>query len=101
MAFELREARLAWESEGRTGLERFLARYKDATGNEGNLADSEGLALSRRQHEFMIELLKVRDNWALAQLWVFWIAPLSVVTTWIAAVEVPPEKALLMLPELA
>ena len=33
-----------------------------------NLADKEGLALSRRQHEFMIELLKGRDNWALAQL---------------------------------
>src|SRR3954451_9835868 len=33
-----------------------------------NLADNEGLALSRRQHEFMIELLKGRDNWALAQL---------------------------------
>jgi DNA-binding GntR family transcriptional regulator len=33
-----------------------------------NLADREGLALSRRQHEFMIELLKGRDNWALAQL---------------------------------
>ncbi len=33
-----------------------------------NLADSEGLALSRRQHEFMIELLKGRDSWALAQL---------------------------------
>ncbi|MBR0694479.1 GntR family transcriptional regulator [Bradyrhizobium lablabi] len=33
-----------------------------------NLADSEGLALSRRQHELMIELLKGRDNWALAQL---------------------------------
>ena len=33
-----------------------------------NLADSEGLALSRRQHEFMIELLRGRDSWALAQL---------------------------------
>lgn len=33
-----------------------------------NLADSEGLALSRRQHELMIELLKGRDSWALAQL---------------------------------
>ena len=33
-----------------------------------NLADSEGLALSRRQHELMIELLKGRDGWALAQL---------------------------------
>ena len=33
-----------------------------------NLADTEGLALSRRQHEFMIELLQGRDSWALAQL---------------------------------
>ncbi len=33
-----------------------------------NLADSEGLAQSRRQHELMIELLKGRDSWALAQL---------------------------------
>ena len=33
-----------------------------------NLADPEGLALSRRQHEIMIELLRGRDNWALAQL---------------------------------
>jgi DNA-binding GntR family transcriptional regulator len=33
-----------------------------------NLADRQGLALSRRQHELMIELLKGRDSWALAQL---------------------------------
>src|SRR3954464_4464934 len=33
-----------------------------------NLADRDGLALSRRQHEIMIELLQGRDNWALAQL---------------------------------
>src|SRR5665647_2090638 len=33
-----------------------------------NLADTEGLALSRRQHEFIIGLLKGRDSWALAQL---------------------------------
>ncbi|MCK1390327.1 GntR family transcriptional regulator [Bradyrhizobium sp. 1] len=33
-----------------------------------NLADPEGLAQSRRQHELMIELLKGRDSWALAQL---------------------------------
>jgi DNA-binding GntR family transcriptional regulator len=33
-----------------------------------NLADSDGLAQSRRQHELMIELLKGRDSWALAQL---------------------------------
>jgi DNA-binding GntR family transcriptional regulator len=33
-----------------------------------NLADAQGLAQSRRQHEWMIELLKGRDSWALAQL---------------------------------
>jgi DNA-binding GntR family transcriptional regulator len=33
-----------------------------------DLADKEGLALSRRQHELMIELLRGRDSWALAQL---------------------------------
>lgn len=33
-----------------------------------NLADRDGLAQSQRQHELMIELLKGRDSWALAQL---------------------------------
>jgi DNA-binding GntR family transcriptional regulator len=33
-----------------------------------NLADTAGLALSRRQHELMIELLRGRDSWSLAQL---------------------------------
>ncbi|MFG1399727.1 GntR family transcriptional regulator [Roseixanthobacter pseudopolyaromaticivorans] len=33
-----------------------------------NLADKEGLEVSRRQHETMIELLRGRDSWALAQL---------------------------------
>jgi DNA-binding GntR family transcriptional regulator len=33
-----------------------------------NLADGQGLAQSRRQHDLMIELLKGRDSWALAQL---------------------------------
>jgi len=33
-----------------------------------NLADRDGLAQSLRQHELMIELLKGRDSWALAQL---------------------------------
>jgi DNA-binding GntR family transcriptional regulator len=33
-----------------------------------NLADREGLAQSRRQHELMIELLKGRDGWSFAQL---------------------------------
>ncbi|MEP9379967.1 GntR family transcriptional regulator [Aquabacter sp. CN5-332] len=33
-----------------------------------NLADREGLLLSRRQHDTMIELLQGTDSWALAQL---------------------------------
>lgn len=33
-----------------------------------NLADREGLELSRRQHDIMIELLQGTDRWALAQL---------------------------------
>jgi DNA-binding GntR family transcriptional regulator len=33
-----------------------------------NLADREGLRISRRHHETMIELVKGRDGWALAQL---------------------------------
>ncbi|MFG1348885.1 GntR family transcriptional regulator [Xanthobacter autotrophicus] len=33
-----------------------------------NLADRDGLALSRRQHDIMIELLQGTDSWALAQL---------------------------------
>lgn len=33
-----------------------------------NLADHDGLAQSQRQHDLMIELLRGRDSWALAQL---------------------------------
>ncbi|QRG04539.1 GntR family transcriptional regulator [Xanthobacter dioxanivorans] len=33
-----------------------------------NLADRDGLLLSRRQHDVMIELLQGTDSWALAQL---------------------------------
>lgn len=33
-----------------------------------NLADREGLRQSRQQHDYMIDLLEGRDNWALAQL---------------------------------
>jgi two-component system sensor histidine kinase CpxA len=40
--FELREARAAWELEGREGLDRFLARLKDATGAEVALTDGSG-----------------------------------------------------------
>ena len=40
--FELREARAAWELEGQAGLDRFLARFKDATGAEAALTDCSG-----------------------------------------------------------
>jgi len=40
MTYEMREARRAWESEGREGLERMLARFKDATGGEAYLTDA-------------------------------------------------------------
>jgi signal transduction histidine kinase len=40
--FELREAREAWETNGRAGLDLFLARFKDATGAEAALADGSG-----------------------------------------------------------
>ncbi len=40
--FELREARAAWELEGKEGLDRFLARLKDATGADAALTDAAG-----------------------------------------------------------
>src|ERR1700761_2365842 len=40
--FELREARAAWEMDGRTGLQRFLGRLKDATGADAGLTDGAG-----------------------------------------------------------
>jgi two-component system sensor histidine kinase CpxA len=43
MSFELKEARTAWETQGRAGLEQFYARYKEATNNvEPVLADASG-----------------------------------------------------------
>jgi DNA-binding GntR family transcriptional regulator len=33
-----------------------------------NLADAEGLRISQRQHDMMIDMLQRRDSWALAQL---------------------------------
>ncbi len=42
MPMELREARDAWETQGRAGLEAFLAKFKDAMGADGNLADGSG-----------------------------------------------------------
>jgi two-component system sensor histidine kinase CpxA len=40
--FELREARAAWELDGKNGLDRFLGRLKDATGAEAALTDGSG-----------------------------------------------------------
>jgi signal transduction histidine kinase len=40
MNYEMREARKAWEAEGKVGLERVLAGIKDATGGEPYLADA-------------------------------------------------------------
>ncbi|MES1258138.1 MAG: hypothetical protein ABUS51_06895, partial [Acidobacteriota bacterium] len=43
MAFEMREVRLAWEQDGKAGLERMAARFKDATGGgEAYLTDANG-----------------------------------------------------------
>ncbi|UPK33432.1 GntR family transcriptional regulator [Bradyrhizobium sp. 186] len=55
---------------GNPYLVRSLQHYMNLTlpMRAKNLADREGLAQSRRQHELMIELLKGRDSWALAQL---------------------------------
>ncbi|MBW8728586.1 MAG: GntR family transcriptional regulator [Inquilinus limosus] len=39
------------------------------------LADPENLEVSRRHHRLMIELLKGRDNWALAQLCIDHLQP--------------------------
>ena len=40
--FELREARQAWETDGRAGLDYFLERFKEATGADAELADGAG-----------------------------------------------------------
>ncbi len=42
LGLELREARQAYETQGRAGLETFLARFKDATGADGALTDASG-----------------------------------------------------------
>ena len=42
LTFELRQARRAWEANGRTGLERFISEFKDASGADGVLTDSSG-----------------------------------------------------------
>ena len=59
-----------FSASGNPYLVRSLQDYMNLTlpMRAKNLADKEGLALSRRQHEIMIELLRGRDNWALAQL---------------------------------
>jgi two-component system sensor histidine kinase CpxA len=40
--FELREARAAWEAQGRTGLTAFQTKYKDASGVDPVLTDAAG-----------------------------------------------------------
>jgi signal transduction histidine kinase len=42
LTFELREARKAWETEGREGLKRQLEQIQDAMGGEQVLADASG-----------------------------------------------------------
>jgi signal transduction histidine kinase len=42
MPLEMRDARQAWETTGAAGLKRYLARFKEAMGAEGNLADGAG-----------------------------------------------------------
>jgi signal transduction histidine kinase len=42
LTFELREARTDWETGGKAGLDRFYARFKDATGADGVLTDGNG-----------------------------------------------------------
>jgi two-component system sensor histidine kinase CpxA len=42
MAYELRTARLAWEGQGKAGLDSVLALFKDTTGGEAALADASG-----------------------------------------------------------
>jgi len=59
-----------FSASGNPYLVRSLQDYMNLTlpMRAKNLADQQGLALSRRQHEMMIELLSGRDSWALAQL---------------------------------
>ena len=59
-----------FSASGNPYLVRSLQDYMNLTlpMRAKNLADPTGLALSRRQHDLMIELLKGRDSWALAQL---------------------------------
>src|SRR5262249_799548 len=59
-----------FSASGNPYLVRSLQDYMNLTlpMRAKNLADTEGLAQSRRQHELMIELLKGRDSWAFAQL---------------------------------
>ena len=40
--FELHEARHAWETDGRAGLERLLAQFKESTTGDAVLTDGSG-----------------------------------------------------------
>lgn len=55
------------------------------------LADPSELAVSRRQHEMMIELLRGRDGWALAQLCVAHMQPSK--TDYLARIDPDAERA--------
>jgi len=59
-----------FSASGNPYLVRSLLDYMNLTlpMRAKNLADKDGLSLSRRQHDITIELLRGRDNWALAQL---------------------------------
>lgn len=52
LTFELRQARRAWETSGATGLQRFVAEFKDASQVDGALTDSRGR-----------DLLTGQDRW--------------------------------------
>ena len=58
--FELSEARQALETEGKPGLQRFLDRYKEATGVEGGLADGDGHDLMTG-HDWSKEIAEQRS----------------------------------------
>jgi two-component system sensor histidine kinase CpxA len=42
MTFELRQARKAWEANGKAGLDHFISEFKDASGAETILTDGAG-----------------------------------------------------------
>ncbi len=71
--FELREARAAWETEGATGLQRFLNRLKDATGADAGLTDGSGrdLLTGRDWNKDIRYALNTRTPRAFLPFWPF------------------------------